>query len=78
MHAVLWSHPMDVDQIAIIEESLQEKNAGREVADEINRVLAQHYGFTDEELDFSPSTKLRAGNYDSKYRMGRDAELSDE
>jgi hypothetical protein len=28
--------------------------------DEIDRVLAAHYGFTDEELDF-PSIKLRAG-----------------
>jgi hypothetical protein len=28
-------------------------------------VLAAHYGFTDEELDFIPSTKLRIGiNYD--------------
>jgi hypothetical protein len=35
--------------------------------DEIDRVLAQHYGFTDEELDFII-------NYDIKYRMGRDAE----
>jgi hypothetical protein len=32
-----------------------------------NRVLAQHYGFTDEELDFII-------NYDIKYRMGRDSE----
>jgi hypothetical protein len=30
-------------------------------------VLAQHYGFTDEELDFII-------NYDIKYRMGRDSE----
>lgn len=52
---------------------------------EIDRVLAAHYGFTDEELDFPsiklrtgiPSTKLRAGNYDIKYRMGRDAEADD-
>jgi hypothetical protein len=29
-------------------------------------VLASHYGFTDEELDFII-------NYDIKYRMGRDA-----
>jgi len=35
--------------------------------DEIDRVLAAHYGFTDEELDFII-------NYDIKYRMGRDAE----
>ncbi len=58
-------------------------------------MLAAHYGFTDEELDFIPSTKLwagipstrlragrstklRAGNYDIKYRMGRDAEADDE
>jgi len=32
-----------------------------------NRVLAHHYGFTDEELDFII-------NYDIKYRMGRDSE----
>jgi len=31
-----------------------------------DRVLAQHYGFTDEELDFII-------NYDIKYRMGRDS-----
>jgi hypothetical protein len=30
-------------------------------------VLAKHYGFTDEELDFII-------NYDIKYRMGRDSE----
>jgi len=42
-------------------------------------MLAAHYGFTDEELDFIPSTKLRTGiNYDIKYRMGRDAETDDE
>ena len=45
------------------------------IIDEIDRVLAAHYGFTDEELDLIPSTKLRAGiNYDIKYRMGREAE----
>ena len=33
------------------------------IIDEINCVLAQHYGFTDEELDFII-------NYDIKYRMG--------
>jgi hypothetical protein len=31
------------------------------------RMLARHYGFTDEELDFII-------NYDIKYRMGKDAE----
>jgi Eco57I restriction-modification methylase len=37
------------------------------IIDEIDRVLAQHYGFTDEELDFII-------NYDIKYRMGQDAD----
>lgn len=35
------------------------------IIDEIDRALAKHYGFTDEELDFII-------NYDIKYRMGRD------
>jgi hypothetical protein len=37
------------------------------IIDEIDRVLAKHYGFTYEELDFII-------NYDIKYRMGRDSE----
>jgi len=37
----------------------------KSIIDEIDRMLAQHYGFTDEELDFIT-------NYDIKYRMGRD------
>lgn len=35
------------------------------IIDRIDRVLAKHYGLTDEELDFII-------NYDIKYRMGRD------
>ncbi len=35
------------------------------IIDEIDKVLAKHYGFTDEELDFII-------NYDIKYRMGAD------
>ena len=35
------------------------------IIDKIDRVLAQYYGFTDEELDFII-------NYDIKYRMGRE------
>ena len=38
--------------------------ACKSIADEIDRVLAEHYGFTDKELDFII-------NYDIKYRMGR-------
>ena len=41
------------------------------IIDEIDRVLAAHYGFTAEELDFII-------NYDIKYRMGRDTELDNE
>jgi hypothetical protein len=37
------------------------------IIDEIDRVLAKHYGFPDEELDFII-------NYDIKYRMGRESE----
>ena len=36
------------------------------IIDEIDRVLAKHYSFTDEELDFII-------NYDIKYRMGQSA-----
>ena len=35
------------------------------IIDKIDRVLAKHYGFTEEELDFII-------NYDIKYRMGRE------
>jgi len=37
------------------------------IIDEIDRVLAKHYGFTQEELDFII-------NYDIKYRMGKGGE----
>jgi len=36
----------------------------KSLIDKIDNVLVQHYGFTDEELDFII-------NYDIKYRMGR-------
>jgi Eco57I restriction-modification methylase len=36
------------------------------IIDKIDRILARHYGFTDEELDFIV-------NYDIKYRMGNDS-----
>jgi hypothetical protein len=41
------------------------------ILDEIDTVLAQHYGFTADELDFIL-------NYDIKYRLGREAEGEDE
>jgi len=41
------------------------------IIDEIDKVLAEHYGFTNEELDFII-------NYDIKYRMGKELEGEDE
>ncbi len=43
------------------------QSLSKSIIDEIDRVLAKHYGFTDEELDFII-------NYDIKYRMGKNAE----
>lgn len=39
------------------------KQLSKPIIDEIDKVLARHYGFTEEELDFII-------NYDIKYRMG--------
>jgi hypothetical protein len=49
---------------AVSYERFQPKLA-KPIIDEIDRMLAKHYGFTDEELDFIL-------NYDIKYRMGQD------
>ena len=43
-----------------------DQKPSKPIVDEIDRVLAEHYGFTDEELDFII-------NYDIKYRMGHKA-----
>ena len=43
----------------------------KSLIDEIDTILAEHYGFSDVEVDFLV-------NYDIKYRMGRDAESGDE
>jgi tRNA1(Val) A37 N6-methylase TrmN6 len=40
------------------------------IIDEIDKVLAKHYGFTEEELDFII-------NYDIKYRMGSELEVEE-
>ena len=42
-----------------------DQKPSKPIVDEIVRLLAEHYGFTDEELDFII-------NYDIKYRMGRE------
>jgi hypothetical protein len=41
------------------------------IIDEIDKVLARHYGFTDEELDFII-------NYNIKYRMGQNGDEGDD
>ena len=43
----------------------------KQIIEEIDKVLAEHYGFTNEELDFII-------NYDIKYRMGKELEGEDE
>ena len=48
-----------------------EYSACKPIIDQIDKVLAKHYGFTDEELDFII-------NYDIKYRMGRGADGGEE
>jgi hypothetical protein len=45
-------------------------NLSKPIIDEIDTVLAEHYGFTEEELDFII-------NYDIKYRMGKELEDED-
>jgi hypothetical protein len=54
-----------------IEYDEMDASKSKQIIDEIDRVLAKHYGFTDEELDFII-------NYDIKYRMGRDGLSEDE
>ena len=45
--------------------------ASKPIIDEIDHILAQHYRFTEEELDFIV-------NYDIKYRLGREAEAEED
>jgi hypothetical protein len=46
-------------------------NKSKDIIDEIDRVLAKHYGLTEEELDFII-------NYDIKFRMGLGADQESE
>ena len=52
-----------------IEQDFYSVKLSKPIIDEIDKLLARHYGFTEEELDFII-------NYDIKYRMGD--ELNDE
>lgn len=47
----------------VVTTSYYQKKQSKPIIDEIDKVLAKHYGFTEEELDFII-------NYDIKYRMG--------
>jgi len=58
----------DGDNISYDEFNVSES---KPIIDEIDRVLAAHYGFMHEEPDFII-------NYDIKYRMGRDAGSEDD
>jgi very-short-patch-repair endonuclease len=53
-----------------VEEINFDVHKAKPIIDEIDRALAQHYGFTAEELDFII-------NYDIKYRMGRDGGMEE-
>ena len=51
-------------------EEIYKQKSHMPIIDQIDCVLAKHYGFTDEELDFII-------NYDIKHRMGRESEEGD-
>lgn len=55
----------------VVSSFVYKKKKSKLIIDEIDKVLAQHYGFTDEELDFII-------NYDIKYRMGSELDGDNE
>lgn len=68
---LVWVRFMVPETKGVPLEDIEHRLVGPKVAkalfDEVDTVLARHYGFTDEELDFIL-------NYDIKYRLGQDAE----
>ena len=54
----------------LVTTSYYQKKRSKQIIDEIDKVLAKHYSFTDEELDFII-------NYDIKYRMGDELNSED-
>ena len=54
----------------IVSSFVYKKRYSKPIIDEIDKKLAKHYGFTEEELDFII-------NYDIKYRMGDELEKED-
>ena len=55
----------------VVTTSYFQKKLSKPIIDEIDKVLAKHYGFTEEELDFII-------NYDIKYRMGDELNADEE
>lgn len=55
----------------VVKSYVYKKRLSKSIIDEIDKVLAEHYGFTEEELDFII-------NYDIKYRMGSELNPEDE
>jgi hypothetical protein len=56
-----------INQIGTLKIQCTYPKKSKPIIDEIDKALAKHYGFTDEELDFII-------NYDIKYRMGSELE----
>jgi hypothetical protein len=70
LEQILRDNTMQWRKSGLLIDSVDSK-AAKPIIDEIDRVLARHYGFTDEELDFIT-------NYDIKYRMGDELAATDE
>jgi hypothetical protein len=66
LHEFVLGHLGEVIKSGLRIESLDSRKT-KSIIDEIDTLLAAHYGFTDEELDFII-------NYDIKYRMGDELE----
>jgi hypothetical protein len=58
---------MNFKQYGTMKTQIFQPRLSKPIIDEIDKVLAKHYGFTDEELDFII-------NYDIKYRIGGELE----
>jgi hypothetical protein len=59
-----------LNQIGALKIQCTYPKKSKPIIDEIDKILAKHYGFTEEELDFII-------NYDIKYRMGSELEGSE-
>jgi hypothetical protein len=58
---------MNFKQYGLMKTQIFQPRLSKSIVDEIDKAIAKHYGFTEEELDFII-------NYDIKYRMGGDLE----